>query len=161
MPNINTTSSGHPSPVNTRRKYLPYSSAESEYLRALQMAIDIINSRIKGHVPCNNAFKALPKGRSFLDVWNDISVWINYDPDFIPGYFGARVGNNITISKYAFLQGHWAVVATLVHELAHVNGAGGWDTQAEDTLKDCLLKNLHDPSVIGRVFNPMNNQRIG
>jgi len=162
MPSINTTASGHPSPVNTRRQYLPYSSAEDRYLVTLRMAMDIINSRIRGHAPCNAAFRALPGGRSFADVWNDNSVWINYDPDSNPGYFGARVGNDVTISKYAYLMGHWTVVATLVHEFAHVNGApGGNSTQAEDTLRRCLLHQLHDPAVLGRLFNPMNNQSIG
>jgi len=162
MPRINTAGSGHTGPANARRLYLPYSDAEARYLSTLRTAMGIIDSRIKGHAPCNAAFRALPGGRSFADVWNDNSVWINYSSDATPGYYGSRNGNDITISVYTFSKGHWTVAAVLVHELAHVNGApGGNSRQAEDTLKKCLLKDLHDPTVLGRLFNPMNNQDIG
>ncbi|MCL2589992.1 MAG: hypothetical protein FWD67_03700 [Betaproteobacteria bacterium] len=160
MPSINTSSSGHAGPINTMRIFLPYSTAEAGYLATLRRAMDVINSRIKGHAPCNAAFQALPGGRSFADVWNDSSIWISYSSDATPGYYSTRNGQDITISKYAFTMGHWTVVASLLHELAHVNGAPGNDTQAEDTLKKCLLNNLHDPNVIGRILGPMNNQRI-
>ena len=161
MPSINTTGSGHAGPVGVGANFLPYTNAEGRYLSVLQAAMNVINSRIVGHAPCNTAFRALPRGRSFSDVWHDNSVWINYDPDLVPGYFGARFGNDITIAKHAFVMGHWTVVSTLVHELAHVNGApGGNSRQAEDTLKRCLLHQLHDPTILGRLFNPMNNRRI-
>ena len=50
--------------------------------------------------------------------------------------------------------GRWTVAATLVHELAHVNGAPGNDRQAEHTLASCLLQKLEDPQIIGRITNP-------
>jgi hypothetical protein len=162
MPRINTPSSGHVGPVGTPVAFLPYTNAENRYLTVLRAAMDIIGSRIKGHASCNAAFQALPGGRSFADVWNDNAIWINYDPDSTPGYYGAAVmnGNDITISKYAFLMGHWTVVSTLIHEFAHINGAGGHDSSAEDTLKKCLLKDLHNPHIIGRLLNPPNNKRV-
>ncbi len=98
-------------------------------------------------------FQSLDGGRTFAEVWNDPHVWINYDPENRQGKYGAhrRGTKEIAISKYALRMGRWTVAATLVHELAHVNGAPGNNSQAEDTLKTCLLKGLHDPTIIGRV----------
>jgi len=158
MPRINTSSSGHAGPVKVvTRKYFPYTNAESHNLALLRRAMNIIDTRIKGHAPCDVAFKALPGGRSFADIWSDTSIWINYDPDHRPGYYGASFIKDVTIAKYAFSKGYWVVAATLIHELAHVNGAGIHDTKAEDTLKACLLKDLYDPKVIGELLCPANN----
>ncbi|MDR1423821.1 MAG: hypothetical protein LBI92_04340 [Azoarcus sp.] len=161
MPNINTPSSGHVGPsANMHRQWLPYTAADSSDLAMLNVAMNIINTRIKGHSPCNAAFQALPGGRTFADIWNDSSVWISYNPVWRHGYFGSTSGKDITIAKYAFSMGHWTIAATLVHELAHVNGAPGHNTQAEDTLKACLLRDLYDPSVIGSLTGPFNDPHM-
>ncbi|HKO49135.1 MAG TPA: hypothetical protein VJV79_15490 [Polyangiaceae bacterium] len=47
--------------------------------------------------------------------------------------------------------GQWTLAATLIHELAHVNGASGHDAAAERSLLPCLMGNLYDPHIIGRV----------
>ena len=44
-----------------------------------------------------------------------------------------------------------ALVATLIHELAHVNGASGVDHAAEQTLTSCLMQAHHDPNIIGQL----------
>ena len=156
MPRINSTASKHNGPAGTAGwKWNPYTVDEKIQRATLNRAMRIISARIKGYKPCNSAFKALPGGRTFAAIWNDPNIWISYDPGYQVGKYGAarRAGSKeITISKYAFRGGdHWTVAATLIHELAHANGAPGNDTQAEDTLKSCLLKELHDPRVIGKV----------
>jgi hypothetical protein len=83
------------------------------YLAAVQRAFAIIDGRVKGHAPCNAAFKALPAGRTFAELC------------------------------------HWTIVATLVHELAHIGGAGRENQDAENTLKACLMRAHFNPDVIG------------
>jgi hypothetical protein len=42
-------------------------------------------------------------------------------------------------------------VATLIHELAHVNGANGITHDAEATLQKCLMGQHHDPTILGQL----------
>jgi hypothetical protein len=150
MPKINTTKSGHAGPAATSGwQWLPYSN--ETHLNTLKRAITIINNKIKGDKPCNQAFRALPGRRTFAQVWTDPSVWLSFDPRRTNQLYGATLGKEITITEYSLAMGRWTVAATLVHELAHVNGASGTDTKAEDTLKKCLLKGLHDPNIIGKI----------
>jgi hypothetical protein len=69
-------------------------------------------------------FRSLPNGRSLTALLADNTIWINYDPtstDF--GLTNLVSGNEIAICNPSFRIGRWTVLATLVHELAHVNGA--------------------------------------
>ncbi len=140
-------------------QWLPFT--DTNKLNTLQRAINIINSKIKNYKPCNDSFKALPGGKTFLQTWYSPSVWISYDPDQSGNKWGACYNKkDITISAYALAMGHWSVAATLVHELAHVNGAHGHNTQAEDTLLSCLLNTLHDPTIIGKIIRSKKFTRI-
>lgn len=157
MIRINSSSSRHREPadatVGTQTiRWQPYRN--STHVSTLQLAIRMLNARVKNHAPCNDAFRALPGGRSFRRLLNDSRIWISFDPSGADGYYGAALGNDITISAFAFRMGVWTVAGTLVHELAHVNGAPGTNNQAEGTLQDCLLPDVHNPSVIGRVIIP-------
>lgn len=150
MPKLNVVGSGHVAPARIRHwQWLPFTDAT--YLLEVQRAFNIIDARIKGHAPCNAAFRALPGGRSFADLWLDPSIWVSYDPDGRATKFGGRLGKDITLSRYTCAMGRWAVVATLVHELAHVGGAGGDNQDAENTLEACLMQAHHNPLVIGRI----------
>jgi hypothetical protein len=153
MPKINVQGSGHagPAPLPGGHQYLEYPSAHPHYLHALKHAIRIIDSRIKSYQPCNDAFKTLPGGLTLLQVWNDPNVWINFDPSLQNGDYGATRGKEVTITAFSLRAGYWTVAATLVHELAHVNGASGTTHDAEGTLRSCLLKNLENPSIIGSI----------
>jgi hypothetical protein len=154
MPSINTPASGHVGPVAFvgGHSYLSYTDAA--YLATLKSAIAIINNRIKSYKPCNDAFKALPGGKTLAGLWADATIWINFDPSKVVKDFGATRGKDITITAYSLRMGRWTVAATLVHEMAHVNGAGGGDAKAEDTLLKCLLHGLHDPGIIGQLLKP-------
>ena len=154
MPSINTPSSHHagPGPISGWQ-WLPYTDAV--LLATLRQAISIIDRRINGYAPCDVAFRALPSGRSFAQVWRDPSIWISYDPDNHGHKFGVtnRVGGDeISITRFALRMGRWTTAATLVHELAHTNGApGGNSHAAEGTLRNCLLQGLEDPTIVGTV----------
>jgi hypothetical protein len=154
MPSINIPGSGHvgPAAFPSGHSYLPYTNAA--YLTTLKSAIRIINDKILGSKPCNDAFKTLPGGRTLATLWADATIWINFDPSKVVKDFGATRGKDITITAYSLGMGRWTVAATLVHEMAHVNGAGGVDTKAEDTLLKCLLHGLHDPAIIGQLLKP-------
>ena len=131
-------------------QWLPYSN--KTHLATLKSAITIIDSKIKNYTPCNNAFKALSGKKTFLQVWNDKSIWISYDPDKKGSKYGATLSKkHVTITQYALAMGKWTTAATLVHELAHVNGAPGTNKDAENTLLSCMLNSLHDPTIIGKI----------
>ena len=150
MPQINSPTSGHTGPAAVAGfQWLPYGN--TTYLARLQHAVAVINTRVNGDRPCDAAFRALPGGRSFAQVWADPSVWISYDPGSASGRYGATLGNEVTISQYCCRMGMWTIVATLIHELAHVNGAAGTNHAAEQTLQACLMKAHHDPTIIGQL----------
>ena len=160
MAKIHTSPSVYvpPAPV-AGYQWLPIVDAKE--LQAVKDAVDIIDRRIKGHAPCEAAFAALPGGKTFTQIWNDPNVWISHYPSTKDGDYGATLNQlHVTISRYAIRMGKWTIAATLVHELAHVNGAGGADTKAEDTLKACLLKGLHDPNVIGNLLREIKPKAL-
>ncbi len=150
MARINEPASGHgriTSPADNR--YWEYTSVNA--LKILKKAVSIIQNNVKGMRACNDCFKRLPGGRSFDDVWADNSVWINYEPRTDRGWYGITLGvggTEVSISELAFKKGHWWVAGTLVHELAHVNGAPINTAAADQTLLKCGLKNAYE-GVIG------------
>lgn len=85
-------------------------------------------------------FRALPDGRSLTDLLGDRSIWVNYGHTLT--VFGEAVisGTELAIGPSAFRIGRWTVLATLIHELAHINGVpGGTDRRAEEALLACGL----------------------
>jgi hypothetical protein len=47
--------------------------------------------------------------------------------------------------------GVWTIIATMIHELAHVNGADGVGHGAEQTLTSCLMQAHHNPLLNGQL----------
>jgi hypothetical protein len=101
----------------------------------------------------------LPGGRTFRELWLDPTIWINFDPQTTFAIYGGKAfgyPQNITITAYALGRGRWMTAATLIHELAHANGAAGerggaHAADAERVLRSCLLRDLFDPATIGEV----------
>ena len=154
MPSINQPAAGHAGPVVPGgHAYQPLTNAG--FVRLVQDAFAIITPRITGHAPCNAAFRALPNGRTFAALWVDPAIWINFDPRNVSGDFGATSGNDITITAFSLGMGKWTVAATLVHEMAHVNGAPGNTHAAEGTLRSCLLADHENPAIIGTRLDPV------
>lgn len=152
MPSINLPGSKYTAPPTIQGwHWKPYSNPA--YLSTLKSAILLIDMKIRQYTPCNDAFKKLPGGKSFAQVWNDKSIWISFDPDISGNKWGVTLNaKHVSLTAYALKMGKWTTAATLVHELAHVNGAGSNNTAAEDTLKSCLLKSLHNPNIIGSLM---------
>ncbi len=72
----------------------------------------------------NRYFSSLSGGRTLTSLLGDSSIWINYDPSIT--YFGYTYSNNdLWIGPMPFRIGKWTVLATIIHELAHINGAPG------------------------------------
>ena len=82
--------------------------------------------RIAREMPSANAyFRGLPDGRSLSDILRDRSIWINYGPSLRVYGEAVESGRELAIGPSAFRIGRWTVLATLIHELAHINGAAG------------------------------------
>lgn len=120
----------------------------------------LIGNRIIAHAPCNQAFAALPGRRTLMVIWRDPRIWINFDTSRSGQDFGETTGFDITITQYALTLGLWTTAATLVHELAHVDGAPGTDRQAEDTLLKCMLPGPHDPTILGRITSATSRRLV-
>jgi len=104
--------------------------------------------RIAREMPSADAyFQTLPLGRSLTALLSDNTIWINYDP--VPGAYGRTNfagGREIGIGDQSYNAGRWTVLATLIHELAHVNGVRGRISPraAEDALLHCGLGNRNE-----------------
>ncbi len=100
-------------------------------------------NEIARRIPSANIyFRSLPGGRSLSQLLADNTLWINYCPN--RAEYGWTVwppsgGPEVGICPLAFRWGRWTVLGTLIHELAHVNGAPGTDDSAERALPHCGL----------------------
>lgn len=156
MPSVNDDGRIHASFIEAfgadHIRWWPYSGGAPR--ATLTKAMAIIQKNIFGKInSCNTYFSHLPRGLSFDTLWSDPALWINWDPRPNPGFYGATAGSRpqeITISNFTLNKGVWVTVATIVHEMAHVNGAGGPPSMAaENALPPCGLKGLVDPNAIG------------
>ena len=80
---------------------------------------------ISRNIPAANSyFSSLSAGRSLTNLLNDGTIWINFNPTLTVD--GATFHNNdLWIGPGPFRIGRWTVLATIIHELAHIGGAGG------------------------------------
>jgi hypothetical protein len=126
-------------------------------MTVLHHALVILRSRVRTDTTCNTSFQRLPLRRSFQTLFDDSRNWINYDPvngGELWGWVEPVVHpNDIVLTQYALRTGVWATAATIVHELAHLNGApGGTSHAAELRVKECHMQSPngpYDPSVQG------------
>lgn len=161
--NINTPDKNHtgPTPVNDPRigtvSWLPYT--DDSKLAIVKAALAVVGMRAiltPGNLHCcNQAFTNLPGKVSFSDLWLDADVWISYNPNPRRGLYGVRLPGTkeIAISEFAFTQPqpYLVVAATIVHEMAHVAGAPGNTTDAEDTLPACGFKDQYKSGLLGQL----------
>jgi len=100
----------------------------------------------------------LPVGKTFKDLFDDPRIWINYDSTNNGNLWGWTVPGthprDLVVSRFALGMGIWSTAATIVHEMAHLNGApGGASHAAEHTVRACRMRSRagpYDPHVIGR-----------
>ncbi len=148
---INTAAAGHIGPVkNGNAEWLAYDVKLNKQREMLEKVIKAIKSNIRGSKAANDAFKALPNGKSFDEIFDDDTIWISYCPESRAyGYTNSVGGNEITIGALAYRWGYWTVMGTLVHEMAHTNGADTTTHAAEGVLIPCGLSKVHDPTIVG------------
>ncbi|HEY2787682.1 MAG TPA: hypothetical protein VGJ05_22180 [Fimbriiglobus sp.] len=153
MPTIHVPGDAHitPAPDTDGTRWDAYSDAKHKH--TLERALFILKHNVRNSRPCDNCFKKLPGGRTFTEVFDDATVFISFDPDGpSSGATDSVGGKDITISVKELRVGRWTVAATLVHELAHVNGAlGGNSPEAESMLNCCGFRALFRPGVVGAV----------
>jgi hypothetical protein len=150
MPTIHVPGDGHatPVPLGDGTRWDEYSDPKIK--KILEQAIFILRHNVRGMRPCEDAFSALPGGRTFTQVLDDASVFVSFDPAGPnSGRTDAVGGKEITIGAREFRVGRWSVAATLVHELAHVNGADAVGADAENTLRSCGFSSHFRPGVVG------------
>jgi hypothetical protein len=93
-------------------------------------------------------FRGITAGaRSLTALLADSNIWVNYHATLVD--FGVTPGTGFAtecaIGPSAFRIGRWTVLATMIHELAHCNGApGGASKVAEEALLHCGLGKLSE-----------------
>jgi hypothetical protein len=159
MPTVHVAGDGHtePLPLADGTRWDAYD--DPKIRKILDQALFILKHNIRGMAPCDKCFKDLPGGRSFQEVFDDASVFISFDPSGPNSGVTNQVGGkDITVGAGEFKVGRWSVAATLVHEMAHVNGAGTDSLDAENTLKCCGLGGLFRPGSIGMSDDDSDNR---
>jgi hypothetical protein len=163
VPNINRPSSQHKTGFHTDLGdwWLPYT--DDKQLSLVAAAFMEINKQIidnKGVLKtCNAAFGKLPGGRDFAAVWRDPGIWVSFNPNPRELLWGITYRKDIAIAAYVFglIEPIRWIAATLVHKLAHVNGAPGIYSDsraAEETLPPCGFDDKYNPGVVGAVRRP-------
>jgi len=158
MPTIHVTGDAHvtPLPLADGTRWDPY--ADPRTRRILDQALFILRHNVHGMRPCNSCFSRLPGGRTFDDVFDDPTVFLSFDPS---GPFSGRTdavgGKEVTIGASEFRIGRWSVAATIIHELAHVNGASATTGDAESMLNCCGFRAHFRPGAIGVNDLPPSN----
>jgi hypothetical protein len=100
---------------------------------------------------CDEAFGKLPGGKKFSELWADQSIHISFlmTPDPKEYGYAKLNGKDLAISYGSFRHGWKMVAATIVHEMAHLNGAPDNTKDAEKTLLSCGLKSQHRKDLVG------------
>lgn len=96
----------------------------------------------KSHPRADTYFTSLPGGRSLTQLLDDTSndIWINYSADTSAmGFALTTHATDIWLGRGSLRYGKRAVLATIIHELAHINGASGRDHAAERAVYECGL----------------------
>jgi hypothetical protein len=132
--------------------------ANGKRLHVLNWAMNYVDTKIKKHQPCNACFKKLPRHKTLLEIWDSNDVWVSYFTT-TAALGETRGDRDIAVSESAFKEGRMTVVATIMHELAHIAGAPGGkaledgkpNNQAESVLKCCLLGDMFDPNALGAI----------
>jgi hypothetical protein len=172
--NINMPSNGHVGPAattgadGTPRRWDPYPSPFVE-LGILTAAIGLILNRTISVASvfgtCNDAFKKLPLGKTWAEIWVSPTFWISFNPNPKAGLFGTTMPGTqeITIAKFPFTQADAAAVvaATIIHEMAHVNGVrGGASPLAEEQLTPCGFDDQRIPGLLGQLWRADSMSRL-
>lgn len=110
----------------------------AEDIRKVNSALEILRTQVQPRKSVDDFFRRLPYHHSFEEVLGDARVWICFDP---AGPAAAETKTfYITLGRKTIKAGYWTIAATLLHELAHVNGATDIGNEAEQALLHAGLK---------------------
>ena len=131
-----------------------------KYLPVVSRSLKLLQAKMRNAKSCNDDFSTLPGGKTFRELFDNAAIWVNYDPLNNGSLWGwtmpTAFPNDVVLTQYPLRMGYWSTAATIVHELAHLNGADGTTHAAEHTVKSCLMKSKggpYDPNIIGRVVH--------
>lgn len=158
--------------VSSEPGYIAFPRNHWETMRWARRRAQWIASHIR---TANPYYTALPGGRTLTALLADSSVWLNFNTTFT--YYGETNmagGKEVAIGRLPFRIGRWTVLATLIHELAHVNGApGGASPLAERAVHACGMgrqserdsgvddpRTPYDPTIVGAVNRPPGNRNV-
>jgi hypothetical protein len=167
MPQINYWINNHKLPAIMQyaaRAYAPKQYEKDPWrVEQVKSAMNWIQTAVvegkKCSESCDEAFGKLPGGRKFSDLWADQAIHISFHTSPDPKLFGqAKLnGKDLAVSYGSFKQGWKMVAATIIHEMAHLNGAPDDTKDAEKTLLHCGLKSMHRKDIIGYLKAIPNN----
>jgi hypothetical protein len=133
------------------------------YLRTLVLALAKVQERTIADRSvlnsCNSTFSRLGGNKTFSAIWNDPEILISFWPAATGSSWNlppsskigaVTIGKNISVAEW-FLKKNdvLALAGALVHELAHVAGAGHHNSDAEDSLNDCGFEDQSQEGLIG------------
>lgn len=163
MPTLNLQGSGRqPVIFDSVYQYWPYPTATDAgraRLDKVQRAIAILDRYVASGAStttCDPHFLGLAGGRSFRTVWADPAVILSYNPRGGNIYGHAEEsGQDLALTQWCLeTQNRYMVAATIVHEMAHINGADGIEHDAERSVRQCGLRELYLPGVFGNLNMP-------
>ena len=118
-------------------------------IRRLREAIDHIVHRISTYPPANGAFHRLPGGRTLAEmIAGPPDILISYSPSNFTVY-AASSSDGLSLTGRCFHGTHASgrrVESTIIHELAHLNGASDdpASLEAENVLLHCRMGDTFD-----------------
>lgn len=143
MISVNSSKNPHSGPLGA-------GPVPDRYLGTLKEALRILTHRVRDDGRCNESFLALPYQNDFRSFIDNPYIWINYDPANDGELCGWTRPNvypmDIVLTQYSLRMGKWLAAATIIHELAHLNGAPGGDSHtAELRVLECGLHSANGP----------------
>jgi hypothetical protein len=143
MMSVHTTANVHVGPLRSG----PF---PSEHLGTLGQALQLLQHRVRNDSGCNDSFQRLPYRNNFQSFLDNPYIWINYNDTNDGQLCGWTTPSShpmdIVVTRYALRMGRWLTAATIIHELAHLNGApGGKLHDAELRVLECKLHSANGP----------------
>ena len=157
---INIAGSGHVAPIQMADvEWKAFDKQLARQKAILERAIEMLKRR-RSMKSCNEGFSKLPNGKSFDQVLDDNDIWVSYCSSTTSLGTTEQGTKEITIFEKAFQRGVTVVASTLLHEMAHVNGASQNGLQAEGTLLCCGFSKEYDKENVGSLGSESSTKMV-
>jgi hypothetical protein len=101
------------------------------YIAIITSAMQLIAQKALGNRRCNNYFAAMPRGRTFDQIWQSAGrdrIHISFSPGSSGMWRAATYGTSLpfdwTITENTVVLGPASVASAMVHEASRTNGSG-------------------------------------